>query len=133
MAPLSVLPGRVRFEIPTLVGRGDGCRVFKVKLLSEKGVKEASANYRTGRVLIRFDEKMISRAEMDICLSKALQAAESTAENYGIVSPRTASSDNPLPGGRLIMEMVAHAMLPAPLDLIFPAAMDMFRRQPASA
>ena len=133
MAPLSVLPGRVRFEIPTLVGREDGCRVFEDRLLSEKGVKEAAANFRTGRVLVRFDEKMISRAEMDICLRKALQAAESTAENHCIVSPRTAASDNPLPGGRMIMEMVAHAMLPAPLDMILPAAVDMFRRQPASA
>jgi len=82
---------------------------------------------------VRFDEKLINRAEMDICLSKALQAVESSAENHIFTPSRTAAGDNPFPAGRMIMEMVVHAMLPAPLDLILPAAVGILRKQPACA
>ena len=131
MALLSVLPGRVRFEFSGLVGRRNGCKICEGNLLAVKGVMEASANHRTGGVLVRFDEKLISRAELDICLRKALEAAEAAEENKAHTPPGTAAGDNSYPAGRLVMEMVIHAILPAPLDFILPAAMGMLRRQPS--
>ena len=102
-------------------------------LLSVKGVMEASANHRTGRVLVRFDEKAINRAELDSCLRKALEAAEESTERQAGLPPQTTGGAGLFPTGRILMEMAVHALLPAPLDLILPAAMSMLRRQPAGA
>ena len=44
MAPLSVLPGRVRFEASILIGSEEGCDLIEEKITSIEGVVEASAS-----------------------------------------------------------------------------------------
>ena len=132
MAPLSVLPGRMRFEANSLIGNKEGCLLLEDSILSVPGVSEASASHRTGRVLVRFDDGLVSRHEIEDHLGRALQAATVQKER-GIKLPQarrsTPSRDASSSGvGHFVMEMALHAFLPAPLDLLLPMAATGFRR-----
>lgn len=132
MAPLSVLPGRMRFEAVCLMGSKDGCTCLEDAILSVTGVSEASASHRTGRVLVRFDEKLISRSEIEEQLGMALQSVakqKETGAAYLPVRRNVHSREGSSPGvGHFVMEMALHAFLPAPLDLLLPTAATAFRR-----
>ena len=131
MAPLSVLPGRLRFETNSLIGGEDGCLFLEGSILSLKGVSEVSASHRTGRILVIFDENLVSRSEIEEHLDRALQTVLMLKER-GLEIPRLkhaapsrGASSNGV--GHFMMEMALHAFLPAPLDLLLPAA-TAFRR-----
>ncbi len=126
MAPLSVLPGRLRFEAASLIGNKAASFLVGDMMLSRKGVKEATASHRTGRVLVLFDEGVVSRSEVEGRLASALQVVERLKEAGASVPPlrrpgasREASSHRV---GQFVMEMALHAFLPAPLDLLLPTA-----------
>ena len=135
MAPLSVLPGRMRFEANSLIGNKEGCLLIEDSFLSVAGVSEASASHRTGRVLVRFDEQLLSRHEIEEHLDSALQTAAAAQKERGAQVPlakrstssREASSSSS-GVGHFVMEMALHAFLPAPLDLLLPMAATGFRR-----
>ncbi|HBG06142.1 MAG: hypothetical protein A2075_02470 [Geobacteraceae bacterium GWC2_58_44] len=133
MAPLSVLPGRLRFESNSLIGSKEGCLLLEESLFSVQGVSEASASHRTGRILVRFDENLVSRSEIEGHLAAALQAVAVQKERGPELSPvrraapsRAGSSSSGV--GHFVMEMALHAFLPAPLDLLLPTAATVFRR-----
>ena len=132
MAPLSVLPGRMRFEATCLIGSKDGCTFLEDTILSVAGVSEASASHRTGRVLVRFDENIVSRTEIEEQLGRALQSAAKQKESGAPYLParrKVPSRDASSQGvGHFMMEMALHAFLPAPLDLLLPTAATAFRR-----
>lgn len=132
MAPLSVLPGRLRFEANSLIGSREACLQLEDNILSMGGVNEASASHRTGRILVRFDDKLVTRSEIEAQLGRALEAAATQKERGPQSSPirrsaasRAASSSGV---GHFMMEMALHAFLPAPLDLLLPTAATVFRR-----
>jgi hypothetical protein len=130
MAPVSVLPGRLRYETNSLIGSKEGCLLLEESILAVQGVKEASASHRTGSVLVRFDESLITRSEIEGHLDHALQAVAIQKEKGAGVpqfqrSSRGASSSGV---GHFFMEMALHAFLPAPLDLLLPTAATVFRR-----
>jgi len=132
MAPLSVLPGRLRFETSSLIGSRDGSLLLEESILSVQGVSEVSASHRTGRVLVRFDENLVTRSEIEAHLGQALQAVAVQKEGGSrfsqvrrAVPSRGASSTGV---GHFVMEMALHAFLPAPLDLLLPTAATAFRR-----
>lgn len=124
MAPLSSLPGRLRFELHTLVNNGEGCDVLEESLSSLEGVKEVSASHRTGRVLIRFDEKVVTPAEIQeriSCAIDTLDMLKQQGQGHSQVrrsNPHRSESSV----GQFMMEMALHAFLPAPLDMLLPAA-----------
>lgn len=133
MAPLSVLPGRLRFESNSLIGSREACLLLEDAVSSIQGVTEASASHRTGRILVMFDEKLVSRSEIEGHLGKALQAVAMKKERGSGLSqykrgaaPRGASSSTGV--GHFVMEMALHAFLPAPLDLLLPMAATGLRR-----
>lgn len=130
MAPLSVLPGRLRFEASSLNGDEERCLLVVESVMSVPGVKEASASHRTGRVLITFDDKMVTREEVEAHLGKALQAATTSGEERRqFPLRRNSPSRETRPGvGHFMMEMALHAFLPAPLDLLLPTAATAFRK-----
>jgi len=132
MAPLSVLPGRLRFEAACLLGSKDGCTFLEDAILAVTGVSEASASHRTGRVLVRFDENLVSRIEIEEHLESALQAVakhkESGAQYKPARRPVPSRDASPQGVGHFVMEMALHAFLPAPLDLLLPTAATAFRR-----
>lgn len=132
MAPLSVLPGRLRFETNSLIGSRDACLLLEDVILSVWGVSEASASHRTGRVLVRFDENLVTRGEIEGHLGRGLQAVAMQKERGAEFSqvrrsaPSRGASSSGV--GHFVMEMAFHAFLPAPLDLLLPTAATVFRR-----
>lgn len=130
MAPLSVLPGRLRFELHTLVNNGEGCDVLEESLLALEGVSEVSASHRTGRVLIRFDENLVSQADIQERINCAIDTlAILKQQGRGLPQARRgANARNDASVGHFVMEMALHAFLPAPLDLILPTAATVFRK-----
>ena len=132
MSPLSVLPGRVRYESNLLIGSREGSLLFEESILCAKGVLEASVSHRTGRILVRFDEKLVNQDDLEGYLGKALESAV----NPGACEAARASARNTVPtseassfsAGQFVMDLALHALLPAPLDLLFPAAASVFRR-----
>jgi len=132
MAPLSILPGRLRFETNSLIGSKHGCLVLEDSISSVQGVSEASASHRTGRVLVRFDESLVTRNEIEGHLGRALQAAVMQKERGADCTPVRRSAayreESSSGVGHFLMEMAIHAFLPAPLDLLLPTAATVFRR-----
>ncbi len=132
MAPLSVLPGRVRFEASILIGCKEGCLLLEESMLSVQGVMEASASHRTGRVLVRFAESIVTRNDIEGYVRRALQAIATPGEREtGVCSVRRKTPSRGVSSstaGQFVMEMALHALLPAPLDLLLPAAATVFRR-----
>lgn len=130
MAPLSVLPGRIRFEASCLIANRDGCDLLERSILSLRGVSEFTSSHRTGRVLVRFDESLVSRSEIEEHLDRALQTVP--ARNGGAELPyvrRSSAVRGDSHGvGHFVMEMALHAFLPAPLDLLLPTAATVLRR-----
>lgn len=132
MAPLSVLPGRLRFEANSLVGNSDACLLLEDSISSVQGVSEVAASHRTGRILVRFDESRVTRCEIEAQLGEALRAVALQKERgpeFPRVRRSAASSGASSSGvGHFVMEMALHAFLPAPLDLLLPTAATAFRR-----
>lgn len=131
MAPLSVLPGRVRFEISRLIGWKEECLLLEESLRAMPGVSEASASSRTGRVLVRFDEDLVSRVAIEEELMRAMKAAtDGTAKRKAAPVGRKAAlvAASSSSAGHFVIELALHALLPAPLDLLLPAAATVFRR-----
>lgn len=132
MAPLSVLPGRLRFESNSLIGSKEGCLLLEDSIFSVHGVSEAFASHRTGRVLVRFDESLVTRSEIEEHLGQALQAVAMQREkgpelpSVRRAAPSRGASSSGV--GHFVMEMALHAFLPAPLDLLLPTAATVFRR-----
>lgn len=126
MAPLSVLPGRLRYEAKGLIANAEGCAMLEKNIQSLKGVSEISSSHRTGRVLVRFDEEVVSRCEIEAQLERALQEVHEQKESgTGLPAMRrstTVRGDSSHGVGHFVMEMALHAFLPAPLDLLLPAA-----------
>ncbi|ADI86015.2 hypothetical protein KIP69_15875 [Geobacter sulfurreducens] len=128
MAPLSVLPGRVRFETCRLVGCEEECILLEESILSMHGVMEASASHRTGRVLVRFDEALVTRVDIEERLTRTLESVTAGERRTGAVPARRKNVDSGSSAGHFIVEMALHTLLPAPLDLLLPAAAAVLRR-----
>lgn len=136
MAPLSILPGRIRWEIPLLAGRAECCRFLEERVMAIPGVLEASANQRTGRILVRFDEKTVAPQ----ALSEQLERLTRDCKAFCVVAPlpeahcslarakesvRSAQLSHIT--GDLLLNTLVHAVLPAPLDFILPTAVTLFQ------
>ena len=143
MSPLSILPGRIRFESPLLVGRKECCRLLESRASSVEGVVDVSANHRTGRIRIFFDERSLSyealaariKEELAACMACGAAATMQDNDFAPEKCPKTASEAYPLPviSRDRIWDALAHALLPSPLDQILPSAMSLFRGGSAEA
>lgn len=123
MAPLSVLPGRLRLECEAIKGQRGRCEALGRKIGALVGVQAATANFRTGRVLVCFEEARLSRMELSSRLEELL--ADPALGCDLPTTPHIPQTDR-IPGassaGRhLFFDLVAHAVLPKPLDILVPA------------
>lgn len=135
MAPLSILPGRTRFHAAELQGRAVACQRFEDEIARIEGITEATANHRTGRVLVRFDETVLNRNLVFGKIVEALSAAEKPVD-----SEKAAPSSRQAPaaggagkghsgiGRHVLREAVTQILLPSPLDLLLPTAAAILRR-----
>jgi cation transport ATPase len=115
MAPVSVLPGRIRYELMSLIGREGICKHLEKELHSIEGVVSASANRRTGRLLVIFDADTVS----DMMLAKRIENVLSSCsschcnapEDRAVKRNETESFSSQL-AGRLMVDLAAHTFLP---------------------
>ncbi len=157
MSPLSVLPGRIRFENWCLIGKAHVCEYLQQRIGEIAGVIETSANQRTGRVLVWYDEKHIEgqdlarlidrivARQMAAQLYKAFLSQKEHvdkgekakrdcsykcgaglgrnwhADNRRILDKKECVNDS-FPGAAIhaMMDVVAHAVLPKPLNVLAP-------------
>lgn len=128
MAPLSIVPGRIRLDVPQLVGRAEECQRLERRLAALEGVREAGANVRTGRVLIRFDAELergepLLRQFAEVLASAQLPDTGPAAAPSGARCKAAADQ-----GGfsskiarHLLLDALSHMLLPGPLQMLVPA------------
>ena len=132
MAPLSILPGRIRFETKSLVGDIQACRRVETSLIGVDGVVEASANHRTGRITIRFDESRVDRNCLEVQAKNAIYCSEfrvspdltHLSESIG----KTPKGQKTGMTGPTVIDILAHAILPKPFNVLLPMALQTIRR-----
>ncbi len=124
MITTSVLPGRVRFEIPTIKGQLNSCTYLQDKLMNTQGVFHVSTNHRTGRLLIKFDEKVLSPHILKTHINAIFKSHSSHVED------EAQQINSPISHGNYgdsivstLLNVAVHALLPKPLDVLFPIAM----------
>ncbi|MCC6345790.1 MAG: hypothetical protein IT388_01230 [Nitrospirales bacterium] len=128
MSPLSVLPGRIRFEDRSLIGKEYGCALFQRSVSEINGVLDVSVNYRTGRILVLFDENRIDKRSLSSLIGALKESMAGELDKAGPLSDVGKSA--PVPGGvaHAVIDMVAHALLPKPLNVLLPAAISTFMK-----
>jgi len=134
MAPLSVLPGRIRFESTLLKGQGELCRFLEKEIAVIEGVLEVAANRRTGRILVKFDAEVLSQdillSRLDMMLATCNECPNMKAEHSkcsGELNWQNEDFTSSLPC-QLLVDLAVNALMPRPLDLLLPAAFAILRR-----
>jgi len=126
MAPLSILPGRVRFEDPRLVGNETLSRHLETNIAVMAGVDLVSASHRTGRILVEFSEAQLTRDELVAHISGVFSLdvpfPDSTARKSKVPEKEFLLS------GSILADVALHLLLPAPFDLLLPAFGSSFQR-----
>jgi len=70
------LPGRVRFQVPSLVGNAEGKKLVAEKLTGLDGVQQVAISNISGSVVIRFDEHSIRPALLFAAIARLLGLEE---------------------------------------------------------
>lgn len=130
MAPLSILPGRIRLESKLLIGDIHACRRIETFLHGVDGVAEASANHRTGRITVRFDESTADRNSLEEQAKNALYCKESGPLPKSIHLSKEKAPTMPPSGmaGHAVIDILAHAFLPKPFNVLVPIAVHTIRK-----
>lgn len=127
MAPLSILPGRIRFESRYLVGKPHICWYLQERILSYlKGLTEVTVNHRTGRVLVGFDENQIDRQTLTQHINQIIKEGEERASGGWLLSAEKKNSKISLTSAikHTLLDVVAHVVLPKPLNVLVPIALN---------
>lgn len=121
MKHLSVLPGRVRIEIPSLVGQVYHCQYLQKGIFKISGVDEVLINPRTGRILINFDENSINAFSLTRNIKQLLNDLEFETE-YIPVMPEKHDKTGIISGvsKEMLTKMVVQAIFTKLLTLLLP-------------
>ncbi|MBT9171557.1 MAG: hypothetical protein DDT18_01940 [Actinobacteria bacterium] len=132
MAPLSVLPGRIRFESPDIIGKFKASEYLEREILEFDGVLEASVNHRTGRILVKFNENLADRITMTKGIKEIIKNMPDEQLKIPPHPPLAKGGRGDLAGAGLfkhaLIDAVAHALLPKPLNIILPLAISSIKR-----
>lgn len=132
MAPLSVLPGRIRFESRCLVGKPHICMYLQERIMDYlKGLTEVTVNHKTGRILVRFDDHQIDRQTLTQHISHIMKEGEEKATGGWRFSAVGKNPKPPISRHALhaLTDVVAHAILPKPLNALIPIAIKVAMRR----
>jgi len=127
MAPLSILPGRIRFESRYLVGKPHLCRYLQERIISYlKGLTEVTVNHRTGRILVGFDENQIDRQTLTQHINQIIKEGEERTTDGRLLSVEKKNSKIFLTttAKHALMDVFAHVVLPKPLNVLVPIALN---------
>ncbi|OPY67611.1 MAG: hypothetical protein A4E57_02203 [Syntrophorhabdaceae bacterium PtaU1.Bin034] len=83
MAPVSVIPGRIRLESRQLIAKEGWCLFIENRLAETKGVTSVRTNPRTGRILVRFNEKETTDHELIAGIKDILDRMSSDFRGHG--------------------------------------------------
>ncbi|MDN3514355.1 MAG: hypothetical protein NG747_08150 [Candidatus Brocadia sp.] len=123
MAPLSILPGRIRFESQYLVGKPHVCEYLKEGIENYfGGITEVTANQKTGRILVKFDERQIDRKTLTQTINQIMkEGLEKAAGGWRFLAEEKKSKP-PVTRHTLhaLTDVIAHAILPMPLNALIP-------------
>lgn len=125
MAPLSILPGRIRFESRYLVGKPHICTYLQQRIADYlKGLTEVTVNHKTGRILVKFDEHQIDRQTLTRHINHIMKEGEEKATGGWWFSAEEKNAKPPITRHALhaLTDVVAHAILPKPLNALIPIA-----------
>ena len=128
MSTVSKLPGRLRLEIKELVNKRCHCRVLELKILEIKGVMEAEAKHRTGRLLAVFNEGVIDSRELVLKIREILdEMIECDDSDYKV---RNAEKNNSMVNGfvHAAIDIAGHIFMPKPLNILLPIAVNAMRK-----
>lgn len=128
MAPLSILPGRIRFESKYLIGKLYICRYMQEHIVScSNGILEVAVNHRTGRILVKFDENQIGRRALTQHINQIIKEGEERATGDWCLSAEKKNSKIFFTNTtkHALMGVVAQAILPKPLNVLVPIAVKM--------
>ncbi len=126
MALLSILPGRIRFESKYLIGKLHICRQMQEHMRNyEPGITEVTVNHRTGRILVKFDEKQVDRRVLVQYISHIIKEYRGKTTN-NCLPIKTRKPKLPVTDivNHMLVEMVAHAFFPKPLNFLVPIVMN---------
>lgn len=125
MAPLSILPGRIRFESKYLIGKPHICKYLEERIINYlKELTEVTANHKTGRILVKFDEHQIDRQTLTRHINHIIKEGEEKATGGWWFSTEEKNSKPLITRHALhaLTDVVAHAILPKPLNALIPIA-----------
>jgi len=128
VSTVSKLPGRLRLEIKKLIHKRCHCRVLELKTLEIKGVMEAEANYRTGRLLVVFNEAVIDSSDL---VSKIREVLDDMADCDEIgYAMHGAEKNNSIANGfvHAAIDIAGHIFMPKPLGILVPIAINAMRK-----
>lgn len=129
MAPLSILPGRVRFEDPRLLGNKERSLHLEAEIGVLPAVKLVTATHRTGRILVEFNEMQLTHDELVARIREVLAGEVPPIEsNQGAAASPRLDKAPPLFSGSILADVALHLLLPGPFDLLLPALGPSFRR-----
>lgn len=130
MAPLSILPGRVRYEDERLTGNKERSCRLEAEIAVIPGVSLVSASHRTGRILVEFSEGQLAHDDLVARIRETLSCdvplTESSAR--GAEAPAMPEKEQPFLSRNILADVALHLLLPAPFDLLFPAVESAFQR-----
>lgn len=131
MAPLSILPGRVRFEDKRLIGDRERSRHLEAEIAELPGVHLVSATHRTGRILVEFNEHQLTHDDLVTRISETLscEVPPAAVTQYKEAAISAMPAKNPLfSSSDILTDVALHLLLPAPFDILLPALGSTFRR-----
>lgn len=133
MSTISYIPGRVRMESRELVNQPHRCAECARRINAVPGVTGTDVNWRTGRVLVRFEEGKLDGETLVANIREIIRNAGNAEkrEPVDLTSRGAAGKKNNQLVPHLLMDVAAHALLPGPLGILLPFAMGALRRAPA--
>ncbi|OGT98770.1 MAG: hypothetical protein A2X80_09865 [Geobacteraceae bacterium GWB2_52_12] len=130
MAPMSILPGRVRFEDKRLFGNRQLSRHLETTIAAVPGVLLISSSHRTGRILVEFNEGQLTRDDLVARIKETLACEIPVPEKSAPLPTAPTSPKGPsFFSGSMLADVALHLLLPAPLDLLLPAIGPTHREQ----
>jgi len=126
MAPLSVLPGRIRFESPDIIGKFKASEYLAKEIEKLDGVLEVLVNHRTGRILVKFNESLADRITMTKDIKEILKNMPDEQLKSGLYDIQKTAGAGLFK--HALIDAVAHALLPKPLNIILPLAINTIKK-----
>ncbi|MBF0345282.1 MAG: hypothetical protein HQL06_13765 [Nitrospirae bacterium] len=132
MSSLSLLPGRIRLEHKPLIGDIHRCSIMQDAINGIYGVTHAYVNYRTGRILIEYDQNitktdsLINETDAIIGSFNSRGTCNTVKTSYSAGQETTIMRKMPKKTADLanvLFAVAAKSLLPKPLDVILPLAL----------